>query len=75
MDPLDAFVSHFSASKGSDLKGAVEAATKAADETKDLVAKAGRAAYVGQDELKKAQVPDAGAYGVAKMLQGLAASL
>lgn len=45
VDPLDAFVKSFSASKGADLTSAVKEAVKAAEETKDLVAKAGRAAY------------------------------
>jgi dihydroxyacetone kinase len=45
VDPLGAFVKSFSASKGADFASAVKEAVQAANETKDLVAKAGRAAY------------------------------
>lgn len=71
VDPLEAFTSAFTQSKGADLRAAVKAAVEAADETRKLVAKAGRAAYVGQDDLKKADVPDPGAHGVAKLLEGI----
>lgn len=70
VDPLDAFTTTFVKSNGADFSAAVKAAVQAADETKDLVAKAGRAAYVGQDDLKKAQIPDPGAHGISKLLQG-----
>lgn len=74
VDPLDAFTQAYAKSQGKDLDGAVKAAVDAADETRTLVAKAGRAAYVGQDELRKADVPDAGAFGIGKILQGLASA-
>merc|ERR1712093_717250 len=70
VDPLEAFTSAFVKSNGADFSAAVKAAVQAADETKDLVAKAGRAAYVGQDDLQKAQIPDPGAHGISKLLQG-----
>jgi dihydroxyacetone kinase len=71
VDPLDAFTRAFAESKGDDLGSAIQQATNAAEKTKDLVAKAGRAAYVGQDALKERQVPDPGAWGVVKILEGL----
>ncbi|KAI5476272.1 putative dihydroxyacetone kinase 1 [Pseudohyphozyma bogoriensis] len=71
VDPLDAFTAAFGASKGKDFAGAVKEAEAASEKTKDLVAKAGRAAYVGQEELAKAQVPDPGAHGVATLLGGI----
>ncbi|KAJ3013248.1 Dihydroxyacetone kinase 2 [Thoreauomyces humboldtii] len=74
VDPLQAFTEVFAASKGADFAGAVQAATQAAEKTKDMVAKVGRAAYVGREELQKAQVPDPGAWGVVKLLQGLQSS-
>ena len=45
------------------------------EQTRYLQAKVGRAAYVEQEELEKAQVPDPGAYGVVKILQGLVSVL
>ena len=45
VDPLDAFVKSFSASKGADLSAAVKEAVQATEETKNLDAKAGRSAY------------------------------
>ncbi|KAM0754935.1 dihydroxyacetone kinase 1 [Meredithblackwellia eburnea MCA 4105] len=75
IDPLHAFTDAFAATKGADFAAAVKEAAKAADETKDLVAKAGRAAYVGREELQKAQVPDPGALGVKTILEGILAAL
>jgi dihydroxyacetone kinase len=71
IDPLSAFTDHFSASKGADLAGAVAAAVEAAEETKKVRATAGRAAYVGQGTLREANVPDPGAWGVVKILEGI----
>jgi hypothetical protein len=58
MDPLEAFVETFSSSQ--DFDKAVSEAERACDETRRMVAKAGRATYVNQDDLKKADVPDPG---------------
>lgn len=68
VDPLDAFVASL-ASKG--LSGAADDAHTAADKTKELVAKAGRGAYVNQEDLKKREVPDPGAWGVWRLVDGL----
>lgn len=73
MDPLYAFTETL-AGKG-DLGAAIDAATKATENTKNIQAKAGRAAYVGQAQLQNAQVPDPGAYGVVKLLEGIQAAL
>jgi dihydroxyacetone kinase len=69
IDPLSAFTDHFSSSGGQDFTGAVAAALSAAERTRDIEAKAGRAAYVGQEALKEANVPDPGAWGVVKILR------
>ncbi|KAG9019187.1 Dihydroxyacetone kinase 2 [Tulasnella sp. 427] len=68
IDPLTAFVEALP----NGLPGAVDAAKKAADDTKKLAAKAGRAAYVDQEDLTKANVPDPGAFSVAVIVAGLA---
>ncbi|KAK4702783.1 triose/dihydroxyacetone kinase / FAD-AMP lyase (cyclizing), partial [Phenoliferia sp. Uapishka_3] len=64
IDPLHAFTVSFAASKGADFAAALKEAQTATEEGKNLIAKAGRAAYVGREELQKAQVPDPGALGV-----------
>lgn len=58
MDPLEAFVETFSSSQ--DLDKAIGNAQAACDETRRMVAKAGRATYVNQDDLMKADIPDPG---------------
>ena len=77
VDPLDAFVRTFADNHGGQqaLDKAIREAQTAAEKTRDLQAKAGRAAYVGQDTLKEKQVPDPGAWGVVKILEGLQGSL
>ncbi|KAL1747587.1 Dak1 domain-containing protein [Schizophyllum fasciatum] len=69
VDPLDAFVTPLSSS--TDYATAVKSAAEAADKTKDLVAKAGRAAYVEGDRLKEEKIPDPGAWGVKTVLEAL----
>ncbi|OCF45289.1 dihydroxyacetone kinase [Kwoniella heveanensis CBS 569] len=68
VDPLEAFIESLP-SKG--LSGAAEDAQAAADKTKELVAKAGRGAYVNQEDLKKREVPDPGAWGIWRIVDGL----
>jgi dihydroxyacetone kinase len=65
---LDTFVASLP-TKG--LSKAADDARAAADKTKELVAKAGRGAYVNQEELKKREVPDPGAWGVWRVVDGL----
>lgn len=68
VDPLEAFVTSLP-SKG--LSGAADDAYVAAEKTKELVAKAGRGAYVNQEDLKKREVPDPGAWGIWRIVDGL----
>lgn len=68
VDPLDAFTASLP-SKG--LSAAADDAYAAAEKTKELVAKAGRGAYVNQEDLKKREVPDPGAWGVWRILDAL----
>jgi dihydroxyacetone kinase len=75
VDPLQTFTETYAKADGANLDEAIKAAVKAAEETKDLVAKAGRAAYVGREQLQEAQVPDPGAWGVAELLQGFQSAL
>ncbi|CAD6564756.1 MAG: Dihydroxyacetone kinase 2 [Tremellales sp. Tagirdzhanova-0007] len=68
VDPLEAFIQALP-SKG--LSGAADDAHAAAEKTKELVAKAGRGAYVNQEDLKKREVPDPGAWGIWRIVDGL----
>lgn len=68
VDPLSAFVKSFSAGN---LASAVKVAAEAAEDTKNLAAKAGRSAYIEGDALKKEQIPDPGAWGVKVLLEAL----
>ena len=70
VDPLEAFVNQFKAAP-QDFPAAVKAATEAAAATVNYTAKAGRAAYVGREELQRQQVPDPGAHGVGVILAGI----
>ncbi|KDE09614.1 hypothetical protein MVLG_00021 [Microbotryum lychnidis-dioicae p1A1 Lamole] len=74
VDPLAAFIITFG-SDPANFDNAFNQAQEAAEATRTLVAKAGRAAYVDQDKIEKANVPDAGAWGVLKILQGVKAAL
>ncbi|EIN05986.1 dihydroxyacetone kinase [Punctularia strigosozonata HHB-11173 SS5] len=71
VDPLSAFVETFAESQGADLGSAVASAGKAAQETANLSAKAGRSAYVEGDRLKEEKIPDPGAWGVKVILEAL----
>ncbi|GAA5896439.1 dihydroxyacetone kinase [Sporobolomyces salmoneus] len=73
IDPLSSFILTLGSnpSDHKTLVSAFSAAKEAAEATKDLDAKAGRAAYVNQDAVREASVPDAGAWGVWKLLEGV----
>ncbi|GAA5940291.1 uncharacterized protein JCM15063_002590 [Sporobolomyces koalae] len=77
IDPLSSFILTLAsdASEPKTLVQAFTAAHEAAEATRDLDAKAGRAAYVDQDKIRDAAVPDAGAWGVWKMLEGVQKAL
>jgi len=68
VDPLEAFIT---ALPTLGLSGSADEAHKAAEKTKELVAKAGRGAYVNQEDLKKREVPDPGAWGIWRIVDGL----
>jgi len=68
VDPLSAFVESYIS--GKNLDEAVGVAAVAAEQTKDLEAKAGRSAYVESESLK-GKVPDPGAWGVKLILEAL----
>ncbi|KAM0793154.1 hypothetical protein ACM66B_000629 [Microbotryomycetes sp. NB124-2] len=70
VDPLAAFVITFG-SDPQNFNKAFDAAKEATEATKSLEAKAGRAAYVDKEAVKSASVPDAGAVGVLKLLEGV----
>lgn len=70
VDPLSAFVESYASGKS--LAEAVSAASRAAEETKDVEAKAGRSAYISSESLKKEKVADPGAWGVKLILEALA---
>lgn len=77
IDPLSSFILTLSSSPSDPktLLSAFDAAKEAAEATRDLDAKAGRAAYVDQDKIREAAVPDAGAWGVWKLLEGVKETL
>ena len=62
-DPLSAFSTTLSLSDD-DFDGAVQAAKDAAENTAALPAKVGRTAYLDKDKVGRAEIPDAGAWGV-----------
>jgi len=71
LDPLAEFA--FALGKGDSVRDAVDKASMAAEGTKNLEAKAGRAAYVEREQIKG--IPDPGAIGVKVVLEAIAASL
>lgn len=68
VDPLATFILTFSTEN---FAKSYDAAKEAAEATKVLEAKAGRAAYVDKSKIADAGVPDAGAWGVLMMLDGI----
>ncbi|KAJ3538802.1 hypothetical protein NMY22_g5013 [Coprinellus aureogranulatus] len=71
IDPLSAFIEAMQNSGDEGWAKAVAAAAQAAEETRDLAAKAGRSAYVASDYLQKERVADPGAWGVKTILEAL----
>ncbi|ORY73441.1 Dak1 domain-domain-containing protein [Leucosporidium creatinivorum] len=70
IDPLASFILTFQ-SDPNNFNSAFEAARDAAEATRNIEATAGRAAYVDKKKLEEAEVPDAGAWGVLKALEGI----
>ncbi|ORY92044.1 dhal domain-containing protein [Syncephalastrum racemosum] len=73
MDTLIPFVETLSAKQ--DVAAAIEAAQKGAESTRHMHASMGRASYVPDEDVKKASLPDAGAYGLSALLTGLGKAL
>ncbi|KAJ3569259.1 hypothetical protein NP233_g5175 [Leucocoprinus birnbaumii] len=71
VDPLSAFIDAISSTDGKNFRDAVKAASQAAEDTKNLEAKAGRSAYVEGDKLKQEQIPDPGAWGIKTILEAI----
>lgn len=67
MDPLTAFVEQLPQG----LSAASQAARDAANDTKRMVAKAGRSTYLDQKQLAEGDTPDPGAWGVAVLVSAL----
>lgn len=71
VDPLSTFINAFSLSDGQNFRDAVKAASRAAEETRNLEAKVGRSAYIEGDKLKQEQVSDPGAWGIKIILENI----
>ena len=74
IDPLASFILTFQ-NDPADFNAAFQAASDAAEATRNVEATAGRAAYVDKSKLEEANVPDAGAWGVLKALSGIKEAL
>lgn len=66
---LDALIPAVTAFQSSGLQQATKAAREGAEATRAMPARAGRAVYVPQDQLKN--IPDPGAEAIARLLEGL----
>lgn len=73
IDALQPFVETLGAS--GDVKKAAASATAGAEKTKSMKASLGRTVYVGNEEEWVGKIPDPGAWGLCKFLEGLAKSL
>ncbi|KAI8975288.1 dihydroxyacetone kinase Dak1 [Mycotypha africana] len=74
MDTLCPFIDTLN-NDASNLKEAVKAARDGAQSTCNLTAKLGRSSYLSNKEVMESGIPDAGAYGLAEILTGLANAL
>ncbi|KAI8368136.1 Dak1 domain-containing protein [Radiomyces spectabilis] len=70
MDALVPFVETLSENQES-LRAAVEAAYRGAEATRTMPAKLGRTSYLTTEQVESANVPDAGAWGLAALLCGI----
>jgi len=70
VDPLSSFILTF-ANEPDNLAAAYHAAQQAQEATATLDAKAGRAAYIEKSKVSESKIPDAGATGVIRLLDGL----
>ncbi|GAA5810487.1 hypothetical protein MFLAVUS_003908 [Mucor flavus] len=74
MDTLCPFINTLN-DEGSNLSEAVEAARSGSQSTNNLSAKLGRTSYLSNEKVLESNVPDAGAYGLAELLTGMAQHL
>jgi dihydroxyacetone kinase len=70
VDPLEAFVDQLGRNP-QDLQAASQSALAGADATRRLRALAGRGSYVNQTALLEADIPDPGAWGIWRLVDGL----
>jgi triose/dihydroxyacetone kinase / FAD-AMP lyase (cyclizing) len=57
------------------MREAAHAARQGAESTKEMKASLGRTVYVGNETEWRGQVPDPGAYGLSKLIEGMARAL
>lgn len=74
MDTLCPFIETLN-SQGTNLSEAIKAARQGSETTNNLSAKLGRTSYLSNDKVLESNVPDAGAYGLAELLTGMAQQL
>ncbi|KAG2233203.1 Dak1 domain-containing protein [Thamnidium elegans] len=74
MDTLCPFIKTLN-EDGSNLSEAVKAACQGSQSTNNLSAKLGRTSYLSNEKVLESNVPDAGAYGLAELLTGMAQHL
>lgn len=68
---MDALIPFIEILQHSSFEQAVQAAKQGAESTRYLAAQMGRASYVASEVVEKAKLPDAGAWGIAALVQGL----
>ena len=69
MDVLIPFVETLN--QEGDMKLAIEKARQGCEATRGMSAQMGRSSYLAEDEVKKANLPDAGALGLVTLLGGI----
>ncbi|KAI8140813.1 Dak1 domain-containing protein [Fennellomyces sp. T-0311] len=72
---MDALIPFVDALEARGVDEAAKAARKGAESTRTLEAQMGRASYLASADVKKAALPDAGAWGLAALLEGLSRGL
>lgn len=69
MDVLIPFVETLS--QEGDIRSAVDAARQGCEATHGMRARMGRSSYLAEEEVRNANLPDAGALGLAALLRGI----
>jgi dihydroxyacetone kinase len=70
MDTLCPFIDTLN-DKGSNITEALQAAQEGCERTFTMSAKLGRASYLSHEQVIQSGIPDAGAYGLLKLMNGL----